>query len=430
MTYRSDAPGSAPATRSATDPGAPLISPPPPALLRCAAEVETPALIYDIPGVYQTIRRLQGDIEDVVPDSRLNIALKACHTPAVLARFAAWGLGCDVASVGELELALATGFTEISVTGPAFSTEDFARFRAAGVVPDVDSVSQLEKYGAAFPGSDVGLRIRIPFPKQLQSPAMFGADSRFGVSATDPEVGKTVVRYGLRVTRLHVHTGQMIPEALLFKTRYLLTVAEHYRDVVVIDLGGGFYHLYADRRRAAAAFRQVAAMVSEWRQRHGRELHLRFEPGAALLGPYGYLVAEVRAVEDRHPEYGCRLVTVNSSAWNLAPWHRPQVVPLYSTEAPPEPVRIAGNTLYENDFFGLGVRGDQHPLALPKPKVGDRILLTAAGAYTMTNSRRFNRIPPPREYLFDGASLTEVSDSVADLAVDAGYLAQEVTAIG
>src|SRR5882757_4012716 len=125
-----------------------LISAPPELLFRCAERVDTPALIYDLPGITDTVRRMRADIE-TVPGARLNIALKACHTPAVLAHLARLGMGCDVASVGELDLAESAGFTEITTTGPAFAAGDFARFRRSGIVPDVDSVSQLDIYGTA-----------------------------------------------------------------------------------------------------------------------------------------------------------------------------------------------------------------------------------------------------------------------------------------
>ncbi|MDE1671494.1 diaminopimelate decarboxylase family protein [Nocardia gipuzkoensis] len=384
--------------------GEPLVSPPSSRLLNCAEHVATPALIYDLPGINAAVRRMREDIE-AIPGAALNLALKACHTPAVLHHFAQLGVGCDVASVGELLLAAMVGFQEISATGPAFSSSDFAIFAEHNVVVDIDSLSQLETYGAQFPGSDVGLRIRVPLPAELESSATFAADSRFGMNPTDPALASLLARHRLRVTRLHTHTGQMTPQSLRYKAKYLFAVAEYFTDVQTVDFGGGFFHLYIDRGRATAAFTEVAAVLSDWERRNERKLNLRFEPGGALLAPFGYLVTEVRAVENEHPFFGCRVVTVDSSAWNLAPWHVPQAVPLRDSNDIPERTLIAGNTLYERDFFGLGVNGRQHEIVLPPQKVGDRILLTAAGAYTMTNARRFNRIAHPSEYLFDGESV-------------------------
>lgn len=69
------------------------------------------------------------------------------------------------------------------------------------------------------------------------------------------------------------------------------------------------------------------------------------------------------------------------------------------------PGRIAGNTLYENDFFARDVLGRQEELRFGECRIGDRLVITAAGAYTMTNGRRFNRIPMPSEFAMRGEEL-------------------------
>ncbi|WP_084960933.1 diaminopimelate decarboxylase family protein [Thermoactinospora rubra] len=388
----------------------PLMSQPSWRLFEAAAEVETPALVYDLPGIAATVRRMQQDIS-TVEGARLNIALKACHTPEILAYLARMDVGADVASVGELDLAEEAGFQEISATGPAFSPSHFARFARSGIVVDLDSRGQIDLYGQHFPGTDVGLRVRVPLPARLESDATFGGNSRFGVTITDPELHAVLERHRLRVTRIHLHTGQMTPESLLYKVTYTLIIAAQFPDVHTIDLGGGFFHLYAHRGRAITAFRRMRELVDEWQEQHGRQISFRFEPGGAVLAVYGYLFTEVRSVEEHHPHYGTRVVTVDSSAWNLAPWHRPEVLSAdpAADSAQREPGLIAGNTLYENDFFGTDIKGRVQRFDFPKCQVGDRLVITASGAYTMTNSRRFNRIPPPAEYGFDGVALTRLT---------------------
>ena len=381
------------------DPSGPLIPQPSEALGRAAEIVETPALIYDLDALDALVGRLLCDVK-LLPDARLNVALKACHTPNILRRLAGFGLGCDVASRGELEIAKEAGFAEISATGPAFSRDDFAAFCEAGIVPDVDSMSQLRTYGDAFPGSAVGLRMRIPAPTALQTAASFWEDSRFGLQRLSPDVLGELTRGRLVVTRLHVHTGQTTPASLRFKLDYLLAVAEAFPDVTTIDLGGGFLHLYVSRARARRALSDAAARMRRWCSDTGRDMALRFEPGAAVLATSGYLVCEVRAVE-QHELLG-RLVTVNASAWNLAPWHRPSVV-VIGGDAHIEPAVLAGNTLYEGDVFGQGANGGAPVLEFGNCAVGDRLLVTNFGAYTMTNARKFNRIEPPAVYgLSDG----------------------------
>ncbi|MFF2652675.1 diaminopimelate decarboxylase family protein [Streptomyces sp. NPDC058045] len=384
---------------------------PPVALFQQALRVATPAVVYDYPGITATVRRMQDDIAPI-PGAQLNFAVKACHTPDVLAHLAGLGLGGDTASVGELELATSAGFQEITATGPAFSAADFTLFRAVGVTVDLDSVAQIEAYGRAHPGTDAGLRVRIPLPEKLEMHSTFGRNSRFGVNATDHRVHEAFARHGLRLTRLHLHTGQTSPEKLLYKVAYTLHMAAKFPHLHTIDVGGGFFHLYLHRGRARAALRRTARMVEEWQTEHGRPIALRFEPGGGVLAPHGYLFTEVRSVEEHHEYYGTRVVTVDSSAWNLAPWHKPTVLAAdpAAGSGPPRPGLIAGNTLYENDFFGTDIHGKvDRGMTFPPCRPGDRLVITASGAYTLTNSRRFNRIPAPAEYAFDGTgSLREL----------------------
>ena len=400
----------------------PLFTPPSERLFALAAHLPTPALVYDLPGIRAGATTMRRDVARL-PDAGLNLALKACHTPAVLREMASLGLGCDVAGPGELALALECGFAEVSATGPVFGGADFDTLAAHGVTPDCDSADQLDAYGRRRPGTEVGLRVRVSLPRALEGDATFAADSRFGILPGDPDLPRLLERHGLRVTRLHAHTGQMTPDSLRYKARYLLTVAEHLPDVRTLDLGGGFLHLYRDRARALAALDDVAFLVSGWQVMTGRRIALRFEPGGALLAPYGYLVARVRSVEALHPVFGARVVTLDASAWNLAPWHnRPQVLAL---DARPSdvPALVAGCTLYENDFFGATPARARTILDVPECRRGDRLVVTATGAYTMTNARWFNRIPPPEEFLFDGERMLPAAEGTVPASAAASATA-------
>lgn len=67
---------------------------------------------------------------------------------------------------------------------------------------------------------------------------------------------------------------------------------------------------------------------------------------------------------------------------------------------PVVPTRIAGNTLYENDLFGTNINGVRKIYDMPDLSVGDVLVVTACGAYTITNSRTFNGLTTPREFKY------------------------------
>jgi diaminopimelate decarboxylase len=380
----------------AHEPSARLYPQPPRSLFYFAERVATPALLYDIEGLSAVVRTLQADIA-AAGRARLNLALKSCHSPPILEILRDLGVGCDVASVYELRLARHLAFQEISATAPAFSEGDLRELFDAGVTPDLDSLDQIELCARHFPAAPIGLRIRLELPPEHESHATFGADSRFGILPDEPALWQSLERHRLTVTRLHIHCGQSTPESLLFKARALLALAERLPAVSTLDLGGGLFHLYIDRAAARRALRELGEAARNWEARTGRSIELRLEPGGAILATAGYLVAQIRSVA-RHRFFAKDLVTVDASAWNLAPWHRPQVLVLPERAGPLRDAHIAGNTLYEGDFFGSGADGARPTFALSPCQAGDRLLFTCSGAYTMTNGRRFHRIPLPAEY--------------------------------
>ncbi|MFJ3390400.1 MULTISPECIES: hypothetical protein [Lysinibacillus] len=389
----------------------PLYSQPPKELFEIIKTISTPALIYDFNGMGDVIERIKEDIS-VVPNTKLNLAVKATHTPKILEIYAESGLGCDVASIGEYKLAKNAGFKEITTTGPAFSENDMDFFYEENVIIDLDSISQIELYGYRHPNTDIGLRIRIPLPKELESNSTYGKDSRFGLNISNPELKPILKKYNLNITRLHVHTGQMTPDSLLYKANYLLAIAEQYENIHTIDFGGGFFHLYINRNKTKEVFYKLRDIVNNWRRKTGREMEFRFEPGGALLSGCGYLITKIMAKE-YHDFFNVNLLTLDSSAWNLAPWHKPQVIPIDSLNSDSDLVeyKLTGNTLYEGDIFGRDTNGNTMKFHLPIDiKVGEKLMMCAFGAYTITNSRQFNKIPLPIEYLLKDGKLIKIEE--------------------
>lgn len=396
---------------SARPPVPPLVDGPTIGLFHHFRDVETPSIVYDLENLERSVRRLQGDLA-LIPGCRLNVAAKATHCVPLLRRLSEWGLGADVASIGELRLARAAGFTEITATGPSFSTPAaMSELLRSTIAPDIDSVDQLRSW-AADPAhaKEIGLRLRIPVPERFDSPHSFGVRSRFGVDILDPELHMLLAEHGFVVTRLHAHTGQLSPASFLFHVSYLLRIASALPDVQTIDFGGGLFDFYADRASARWALGEAGARVSAWCAEHGRPLGTRFEPGGALLGPHGYLVTTVQSVQRGRPSPDHTIVQVDASAWNLAPWHKPRVLSadVARLDAPSGPGVIAGNTLYENDYFGMDTRGRLSEYLVPECRPGDRLVLTNAGAYTAANQREFNLLGRVAEYLYDGHEIVRV----------------------
>ncbi len=69
------------------------------------SELGTPLVVYD----ENTLRRRSAGVSDAAPEARVVYGVKAFPNAAILRLLAAEGLGADVSTLGELELALHAG---------------------------------------------------------------------------------------------------------------------------------------------------------------------------------------------------------------------------------------------------------------------------------------------------------------------------------
>lgn len=397
----------------------PIIAPPKVKMFQLMDSLPTPFLIYDLPGIKHTIEQYKLDVS-LIPNAKLNCALKACYVPEVLKVFVDAGLGADTASPKEYDYARKNDFREISATGPSFSVvSQISTMFEEGTDLDVCSLDQLQFIVNNFPGSNIGLRLRLELPRELDGNDTFANNSRFGVNVTDTRLHSLLEQGSLTVTRIHFHIGQLAPPRFLYELQYALMVAKSISTIQYIDFGGGFYDLYVNRAKARYVFKQVNELVKAYNI--NRSIKFRFEPGAAISGPHGYLVTTIQSIEHSHKYYGYDIVQVDSSAWNFSPWHVPKVFSLDKIRQsvknnPTRPAILAGNTLYENDFFG-GENVLRTPtLDIPEEtSIGDKLVVTNFGAYTLTNKRDFNMLGDLPVYLYTGEEVTLSSNGLSDL---------------
>lgn len=351
------------------------------AVLRAAADLPTPALLLDLDAVTATVRALREDLS-CLGDPVLLFALKANRFAPLLRHLAGLGVGADAASPAEWRAAREAGMTPVSVTGPGLTGPDLAAMAAAGALVDVDGLDQLRSLlGSDGAPARIGLRLRVPI-----APADRAAGrrlSRFGVDPASPALHRLLAGTGTEVTRLHVHSGEIgTPGRAEGLAAALAACARAFPGVREVNLGGGLTSLYTDRERARQAWRRVADRLA------GTPARVLVEPGTLLTALAGYLVVTLRSVGP-HPDGGGH-ATADASGWNLFAWGRPRVVArIPARDGRAVPHLIAGTTCYENDVLAEAV--------LPPPRVGDRLVLGAAGAYTASMARDLHGWGSPRE---------------------------------
>jgi diaminopimelate decarboxylase len=318
-------------------------------------------------------------------------AMKANPNAAILRRFLELGLHVDASSDYEVERALRAGAApdRIQLTSQVPS-RSLRAFVERGVLYNACSLHQLEAYGAAFPGSDVCVRMNPGLGSGSTNRTNTGGPgSSFGIwHERLADVQAIAARHGLHVRRLHTHIGSGSDPAVWQRVAHMtLELAAVLPEVTTVNLGGGFKVARVPGEKSTD-LQQCGAPVKEefvrFRERHGRALHVEIEPGTYLVANAGAIVATCIDVVDTGAE-GFRFAKLDTGMPEIA---RPS---LYGAqhpidvlaESPPTDVVFVGPCCESGDVL-TPAPGDPEALAqrhVPTPRAGDLVIVGGAGAY-------------------------------------------------
>ena len=387
-------------------------------LTQAAREFGTPVYIYHAEKIREQYKKLTDAFAST--DTTFFYACKALTNINILRYIKEIGCNVDCSSINEVNLALHAGFepSQILYTSNGISFDEIRQAVTAGVHINIDSLSNLEKFGAAYGHSyPVGIRIRPNIMAGGNLKISTGHDtSKFGIPVSQlQQIEETVKKHSIFIRALHIHTGSDIKDANVFVEgiEVLFDLIPHFPELEVIDLGGGFkvpYHpgeeetdmgLLAKKIRETFALHPVAG---------GKPFKLWFEPGKFLVSEAGYLVAEVTVVKDTGPIV---FAAVNSGLNHLV---RPMMYDAYhhivnisNPDGQPVAYTITGN-ICETDTFATG-------RAISKISEGDLLAFMNAGAYGFEMASNYNSRYKPAEVLYkDGkARLIRKRDRWDDL---------------
>jgi diaminopimelate decarboxylase len=355
-------------------------------------------------------------------DFNVVFASKAFPCTAVLELFAQEGLWCDVASGGELHLALTAGFApeRIVLHGNAKSEAELrtALERGVGliVVDNFDEIERLERLtgeasrAAPKRAQPVLIRVTPDVRGETHEKISTGqADSKFGFAME--QAGEALARVqavpGLTLEGVHAHIGSQLLGLDPFRSE----VAELAKlgDFPVWNLGGGLGVRYtADQPAPPAIDEYVGAIVAAARE-HGFNSRLLLEPGRSLSANACVTLYSVESVKQNVS----RWVAVDGGmSDNMRPMlygalYEAHVADRFdgATEC-----RLAGKHCESGDV----IVGDAR---LDDPRPGDVIVTPATGAYGYAMASNYNGVPrPPVIFCRDGdARLVVRRESFEDL---------------
>jgi diaminopimelate decarboxylase len=277
-----------------------------------AAQHGTPTYVYSEKKIRENVARCLA-----FPHAyglTVRFAMKANPSAAVLLLMQRLGLHFDASSGWEVRRAIQVGIepSRISLSTQELP-DDFADFVKQGVKVNCCSLSQLERFGQAFPGGEVGVRLNPGKGSGLNNRLSTGGlASSFGIwhEYTD-RIRAIADRHGLKVVRIHTHVGTGGDPDLWFATAsQSLKSLDVFPEVTTVDLGGGFKVARMPNEKASdlqvvgAAVQRALEQVFE---RTGRKLRLEIEPGNFLAATIGGILSKVVDVVDTGAEGFCFL---------------------------------------------------------------------------------------------------------------------------
>ena len=383
-----------------------------------AGQYGTPLYVYHAETIRKQYQKMTDAFADL--DVRTFYACKALTNIHVLKYVKSLGCNIDCSSSNEVMLAIHAGFTadKILYTSNGVDFSEIEAVADTGAFINIDSLSNLEKFGKKFGGSyPVGVRLRPNIMAGGHLKIATGHDkSKFGIPVEKIEALKQIVQqYQLNIHTLHIHTGSDISDAKVFMQglEFLFELLPQFPDVKVLDLGGGFkvpYHPSEKETNLVA----LAIALKEAMQQHAstkdRLLQLWFEPGKFLVSQCGYLISKVNVL--KHQED----ITIAGIDTGLNHLIRPMMYEAYhhitniSHAGDAKHKYMVTGNICETDTFAEEV-------ILPELAEGDLLAIHNAGAYGFEMSSVYNsRFRPAEVLVNDGvATLIRKRDTFDDL---------------
>ena len=385
-------------------------------LVDIANEFGTPLYVYNADKIRHQYKRLTTAFNS--EKVRFFYACKALTNVNVLKVLKSEGCNIDCSSINEVKLALYAGFDpkNILYTSNGIGFEEIEEAQSLGVIINIDSLSNLEKFGKKFGASyPVGVRLRPNIMAGGNLKISTGHDkSKFGIPVDQLELLTNVVaQYNLNITNLHIHTGSDIKDADVFVKgiEVLFDIIPHFPDLKSIDLGGGFKVAYKEDDPFIDIEELAQKVLHTFESNElTKNLQIWFEPGKFLVSECGYFITKVNVLKETA---ATTFAGVNSGFNHLIrpmfydAYHR--IENLSNPDGAIKEYTITGN-ICETDTFAWS-----RPLA--EVREGDLLVFYNAGAYGFEMSSNYNSRNKPAEVLVENgnARLIRKRDVFEDL---------------
>ncbi|MCZ7459863.1 diaminopimelate decarboxylase [Streptomyces sp. WMMC940] len=379
-------------------------------------EADPVAGLLDIAGVRASAAALRAAFEEITDAPVLHaFAVKAAPLVPVLRLLDSEGVGAEVASPGELALALAAGVRpeRIVLDSPAKTRAELAEALDLGIAVNADNLQELDRIddlirsGSGSGGSQLGLRVNAQIGAgAIGALSTATATSKFGVALRDEGTRELVVRAYLDrpwLTRLHTHSGSqgLGLELMTQGVRAVYELAEEInaaagrQQIDTVDIGGGLPVNFATDEETptfsdyARALR--IAVPGLFDGRYG----LVTEFGRSLLAKHGTVLTRVEYTKTT----GARPIAVTHAGVQVAtrtvydPASWPLRIAAYDAEGAPKAGAAVVQDVAGPACFAGDLLAEARELPLLEP--GDVVAALDTGAYYFSSHYAYNSLARP-----------------------------------
>lgn len=360
---------------------------------------QTPFFAYDRRLLDERVALLRRNLPAQV---KLHYAIKANPMPALVQHLKPQVDGFDVASAGEMMIALDSGMpaSDIAFAGPGKTDAELLRALAGGILVEVESEGEVQRLARLSAGGGyaarVAVRINPDFALKGSGMRMGGGSQQFGVDAERvPQLLGQIAGSGLQLDGFHIFAGsqnlraETICEVQRQSVELALGLVEQTQQPLrYLNVGGGFGIPYfpkdepLDIARVGENLHPLVETIAA-RQPHAEVV---VELGRYIVGEAGIYVS--RIVDRKESRGQTFLVTDGGLHHQLAASgnfgqvirrNYPLAIGNRFGALPTETATVVGCLCTPLDLLG-------DRCELPAAAVGDLVVVFQSGAYGLSAS--------------------------------------------
>lgn len=368
--------------------------------------------IFDKEKLRKNFLRLKQAFKTRYSNFIIGYSYKTNYVPSLIIEMSKLGAYAEVVSRLEYDLALKIGEhpNRIIFNGPFKRYDDIKLALDGGSILNLDSfyeVEKIKKYLQHHPNKQVKIGLRVSFDLTIDghNPLQSGFKlSRFGFCAENENFSKVITDLKLlpnvKIVGIHGHFSTNTRSLAVYEkiTEKLCELAKKYLadTIEYIDVGGGFYGNIPSTMNIinAPTFDEYAETICRVINRE--KVHFQndplliIEPGMAIAVDTFKFYSQVMDVKRNQDE--C-FVLVKGSIHNIKPTMHSNNLPMKHIKSNDEnyengKFNVVGYTCMEKDYLAIDYKGEV-------PKVGDFLVFSNVGAYTIVFDPPFIKERPP-----------------------------------